>query len=53
MAEPPPVGGQTGAVTEPIASPREVALSARALSSSSVASMSTWGAKRNRSTPSN
>ena len=29
MAEPPPVGPQTGATTEPITSPRDVALSAR------------------------
>ena len=43
IAAPPPVGGQTGATTEPIVRPRDDALSARALSSSSVASMLTCG----------
>ncbi len=53
IAEPPPVGGQTGATTVPITSFRARALSASRLMSSSVASMSTCGAKRNRSKPSN
>ena len=47
IAEPPPVGGQTGATTEPIVRPRDGTLSARALSSSSVASMLTCGRNRN------
>ncbi len=53
IAEPPPVGGQTGATTEPIISPRAPALSASALISSSVASMLTCGRNRKRSNPSN
>ena len=54
MAEPPPVGGQTGATTEPIDEAlRDVTLSASFLRSSSVASMLTCGSKRKRSTPSN
>src|SRR5947209_10088761 len=53
IAEPPPVGGQTGATTEPITSLRERTLSASFLRSSSDESMSTCGANRNRSTPSN
>jgi len=47
------VGGQIGATTEPIVSPLAFTLSASAFKSSSGASMSTCGAKRNRSTPSN
>ena len=53
MAEPPPVGGQTGATTEPITRLRWRALSASAFSSSSEASMLTCGSNRNRSKPSN
>src|SRR5712671_1230855 len=53
IAEPPPVGGQTGATTEPITSPRDRTLSASFFKSSSVESMSTCGAKRKTSTPSN
>jgi len=41
IAEPPPVGGQTGATSEPITSLRERTFSARRLRSSSVESIST------------
>jgi hypothetical protein len=53
IAEPPPVGGQTGPTTEPISRPRDRTRSASAFIASALASMSTWGANRNRSTPSN
>jgi hypothetical protein len=53
IAEPPPVGGQTGATTEPITRFRFSAFSASAFKSSSEASMLTWGSNKNRSKPSN
>ena len=53
MAEPPPVGGQTGATTEPTTSLRRRALSASRFTSSSEPSMLKCGEKRNRSKPSN
>ena len=53
IADPPPVGGQTGATTEPTTRPRERTFSANAARSLSVASMLTCGSNRNRSTPSN
>ena len=53
MAEPPPVGGHTGATSEPTTRWRRPMLSASFLMSSSVESMLTCGSKRNRSTPSN
>src|SRR5207245_11008409 len=52
-AEPPSVGPQTGATTEPMTNPLARTLSASALIWSSVALMLTCGSKRNRSTPSN
>ena len=53
MAEPPPAGGQTGATSEPMESFLARTLSARRFRSSSDESMSTCGAQRKRSTPSN
>ena len=53
IAEPPPVGGQTGATTDPTARPFPRILSASRFRSSSVESMLTCGSNRNRSTPSN
>ena len=53
MAEPPPVGGQTGATTEPMTNPLAQILSASFFKPFSSMSMLTWGSKRNRSTPSN
>ena len=53
IAEPPPVGGQTGATKDPTASPFAAILSASRFNSAPVASMLTCGSKRNRSTPSN
>ncbi len=53
MAEPPPVGGHTGATSEPTTKPFARILSASALMSSSLLSMETCGSNRNRSTPSN
>ncbi len=53
MAEPPPVGGQTGATTEPTTKPWDLIFLARASRSASVESMFTCGSNRNRSTPSN
>ena len=52
-AAPPPVGGHTGATTVPIWSFRDDAFSASCLTSSSLASILTWGSKRKRSKPSN
>src|SRR3954466_2365248 len=53
IADPPPVGGHTGATRDPTASPLLRILSARRFRSSSVESMLTCGSNRNRSTPSN
>src|ERR1700722_3882786 len=53
MADPPPVGGHTGATTEPTTSPIPNTLSDSRARSSSLASMLTCGSNRNRSTPSN
>ena len=53
IADPPPVGGQTGATSEPTTRPFARILSASRFRSSSVESMLTCGSKRNRSTPSN
>src|SRR6185436_5872809 len=53
MADPPPVGGQTGATSDPPTSPFAPILSASRFRSSSVESMLTCGSKRNKSTPSN
>src|SRR4051794_14708749 len=53
IAEPPPVGGHTGAPTEPMTRLRACTLSASRLRSSSPASMLTCGSNRKRSTPSN
>src|SRR5262245_55202433 len=53
MAEPPTVPGQTGATSEPTASPLPAILSAIARIASSLASGSVCGWNRNRSTPSN
>ena len=53
IAEPPPVGGHTGATTDPTTSPLPRILSASRFRSSSVESMLTCGSNRNRSTPSN
>ena len=53
MADPPPVGGHTGATTLPMTRPSDWTFSANLFRSSSVESMSTWGALRKRSTPSN
>src|SRR5229473_107771 len=53
MAEPPSVGPQTGATTDPMTNPLARILSASALIWSSLALMFTCGSKRNRSTPSN
>ena len=53
IAAPPPVGGHTGATSEPTTNPRAAILSRSRFSSSSVASMLTCGSNRNRSTPSN
>ena len=52
MAEPPPVGGQTGATSDPARSPLEASLSARRARSSSEESISVCGRDRKRSTPS-
>ena len=53
IADPPPVGGHTGATSEPTANPFEPIVSARRAMSAALASMLTCGSKRNRSTPSN
>ncbi len=53
IADPPPVGGHTGATSEPTTRPFPRILSASRLRSSSVESMLTCGSNRNRSTPSN
>ena len=53
IAEPPPVGGQTGATTEPTTKFLAPILSASFFRSSSLESMLTCGSKRKRSTPSN
>src|SRR3954463_8724727 len=53
MADPPPVGGQTGATSDPARSPLEFRLSASRARSSSDESISVWGRERKRSTPSN
>src|SRR5262245_57526474 len=53
IADPPPVGGHTGATSDPTARPFDPILSASAFRSLSLASMLTCGSKRNRSTPSN
>jgi hypothetical protein len=53
IADPPPVGGQTGATTEPTTNPFEAILSATRFKSSSLMSMLMCGSKRKMSTPSN
>ncbi len=53
IADPPPVGGHTGATSEPTARFFAANFPASRLSSSSPASMLTCGSKRNRSIPSN
>ena len=53
IADPPPVGGHTGATSEPTTRLRRPMLSASFFRSSSVESMLTCGSKRKRSTPSN
>ena len=53
IAEPPPVGGHTGATSDPTTRLREATWSARRFRSSSDESMLTCGSKRKRSTPSN
>ena len=53
IAEPPPVGGQTGATSDPTTRFLPRILSASLFRSSSVESMLTCGSNRNRSTPSN
>ena len=53
MAEPPPVGGHTGATREPARSPLAARFSARRARSSSEESISVCGSERKRSTPSN
>src|SRR5216117_4616795 len=53
IAEPPPVGGQTGATSDPTTNSFAAILSASCCNSARVASMLTCGSKRNRSTPSN
>ncbi len=53
MADPPPVGGHTGATIDPINRPRFATESRSFLRSSSVESISVCGSDRNKSTPSN
>ena len=53
IAEPPPVGGHTGATSDPTTRLRDATWSASRFRSSSDASMLTCGSKRKRSTPSN
>jgi len=52
IAEPPPVGGQTGATSDPTTKPRRPMRSASRSRSPRLASMSTCGSNRKRSTPS-
>src|SRR6266545_5887630 len=53
MADPPPVGGQTGATSDPTSSPFPPIFSVSRFRSSSAASMLTCGSNKNKSTPSN
>src|SRR5687768_13904142 len=53
IADPPPVGGHTGATSEPTTNPRFRMLSASRFNASRSESMSTCGSNRKRSTPSN
>ena len=53
MADPPPVGGQTGATSDPTTRLRRPMFSASRFRSSSEESILTCGSKRKRSTPSN
>src|SRR5262249_49530546 len=52
IAQPPPVGGHTGATTDPTTKPFAAILSANCLIPPSSISMLVCGSKRNRSTPS-